>query len=487
MSHSAVVIGAGPNGLSCARELATAGLSVTVVEAESSAGGMARTDELLGPGLVHHPHGLFLGYRETMPAAAELQRLGVSYAVPEAQHAIVFEDGRRGIVIYRIDQLERTRESVARYSTSDANILVAMLKGARTLGSPMRSFMLNPPSGGSAARYLKAVQRAFGGLGLADGLGTRTASQLICETFEADEVRTLLLLLSHELGGSLEDPGGDVGFLGLVTWLIGDRAFPLGGMGAVARAMTVLAEVAGARVLLDSRVTEILNSDGAAAGVRLSDGAIVTGDVVVSTLSAETTRTLAGVADCDGPASLYPAPITVRQHLILREPLNYRSAAGEPALNAAAQVYFGWDDAISVIRRSRELAMGTLPQPGGVAYPLTTIDGSLSTGYPFVAIDATFPGGLTDAEESDIRKVLGKATATRLNHYAQSPQVVDGYVDPFGHAERHVDLSRGVHHYRSDLRSLFVAGSGTHPGGGVHGACGYNAAHAVLNELATDY
>jgi phytoene dehydrogenase-like protein len=204
----AVVIGGGHNGLALATALGRSGLSVVVVEAERLPGGMARTDDMLGAGHVHHPHATFLGYHGVMPLRADLRRAGLRWLVPEAQHAIVFADGRPGMVIHRRDRLDRTRLSVGRYSSADASLLVTVLSRAAGLKAAMAEFLTSVPSRAAAERYVAAIRRAYAALPVLGRLGSRSVAELIRESFGAPEVRAFLLMLAHELGGDITATGG---------------------------------------------------------------------------------------------------------------------------------------------------------------------------------------------------------------------------------------------------------------------------------------
>ncbi|XPP27067.1 MAG: phytoene desaturase family protein [Leucobacter sp.] len=475
-----VVIGAGHNGLECARILGDAGLSVAVVDAAGASGGMLRTDLSLGAEMVHHPHALFLSYREIMPAYPGLRRHGLRVAVPEVQHGIAFEDGRPGIALYRADQLERTYASIARYSRSDADLLTSILKGARELTGVIRASMFEPPSPQAFSRHFRAVEGVFGPLGLTKSLGQRSVAQLIQASFETPEVVTLLLMLAHELGGSILEPGGDAGFLGVVSWLIGNRVLPIGGMGVVAEKWQCLAEETGARMRLGSAVVSVRHRAGRATGVRLADGSVLESRAVISTIGRRTTRRLLGrKPSVDGRERA--TPFVARQHLVLRAAPRYRSLRGEPGLAEAAQVYFGWDDPAAVLDRSRDTLGGLLPAPGGALHMLTAFDRSLAPkGIHLAAIDSTLPGNLSSGEEAAIRASLGEAAAQRLADYAPGLRIERSYVASFGAGDRHVDLAMGAEQYTGGVEGLYLAGTGVHPGGGVHGACAHNAVRALL-------
>jgi phytoene dehydrogenase-like protein len=109
MSPDAVIVGAGPNGLSAAIELARAGASVLVLEAESTVGGGSRSAELTEPGFVHdvcsaiHPMGVVSPFFRSLP----LERHGVEWAYPDLALAHPFDDGSAAVLQHSLDETAR--------------------------------------------------------------------------------------------------------------------------------------------------------------------------------------------------------------------------------------------------------------------------------------------------------------------------------------------------------------------------------------------
>ncbi|MHB8511821.1 MAG: phytoene desaturase family protein [Actinomycetota bacterium] len=119
-AYDVVVVGAGHNGLTLAAYLARAGLKVGVFEAASNIGGGASTEDVTLPGFRHNLHSMlhyWIAYGPTF-SELELPARGARYIYPEAQYALVFEDGR-SLVLYR--DLERTCAQIAQFSKADAD------------------------------------------------------------------------------------------------------------------------------------------------------------------------------------------------------------------------------------------------------------------------------------------------------------------------------------------------------------------------------
>ncbi|MFE6887997.1 phytoene desaturase family protein [Streptomyces sp. NPDC057694] len=490
----AVVLGAGHNGLTLATALGRAGLSVVLLESEAEPGGMARPDRALGERHVHHPHATFLGYHSVMPLRDDLRRAGLRWVVPEVQHAIVFPDGRPGIALHRRDRSSATWTSVARYSRADADLLVALIACAATLTGPVTASMTTAPSHAMAGQHLAAIRKTYAGLPVLDRLGSRSVIQLLCESFASPEVRAFLMLLAHELGGDVTEAGGDAGFLGVTCRLIADRAVPVGGMGALVAAHRTLARNAGVDIRCGAAAEHIEVADCGAVAVRLPEDRVTARKLVASTLPRDSTLALAGAgATSSEPQWHRGENDVVKQHFVLHEPPRFTSARDEPDIQRAVQVFFGWDTPEAVVDRVSELHAGALPRPGGAILRPSLADATQSRApHHLLAVDSTFPAvaSLGDAERDAVQDSFPEATLRRLSHYApnvSADSVSASFIAPLRPATRQVALDRlGPAHYRvPGIGRLYLGGADRHPGGGVHGACGWNAAHVALADIAT--
>jgi hypothetical protein len=205
---------------------------------------------------------------------------------------------------------------------------------------------------------------------------------------------------------------------------------------------------------------------------------------VISTLGRTQTSVL---ADLPAPPNTLAAPLVVKQHLITRSAPIFRSAAGEPDVAEAVQVFFGWDSPEDLKRRIHEVGRGGFPAPGGALIRSWLADPSqrLPSGSYLSSIDSTFPGEdrMTAQEKYSIAATLAPAAYERLCQYTLGlgpAELVTGETEPLIGADRHVTLTDGDDHYRLSVANLYLGGSAVHPGGGVHGANGVNAAEAVL-------
>lgn len=146
-TYDAVIIGAGHNGLCLAAYLQRAGLRTAIVERRHEEGGGVNTEEAVLPGYRHNLHAQYMEFFDIMPMIEDfgLEDLGLRTIMPEAQAGIAFADGRPPIVIHRPDLLDRTRESIARYSKTDADTFVELKKRAMSLQDMLAQGLYNPP------------------------------------------------------------------------------------------------------------------------------------------------------------------------------------------------------------------------------------------------------------------------------------------------------------------------------------------------------
>src|ERR1700677_3259308 len=212
-------------------------------------------------------------------------------------------------------------------------------------------------------------------------------------------------MVAHELGGEVTQPGGDIGFLGVVSRVIGDRAVPVGGMGSAVAAYQRLAHQTGVEIRCGARVERILVADSAVTGVVTTAGREVRAHgLVVSTLPLEATRALL----TDAPRGRADSPVpgatdVIKLHLLLREPPDFGSAHEQPDVAHAVQTFFGWDDPSRVRQRFNELRGGRFPAPGGALLrPALADPTQSSTPRHLLAIDSSFPAftSLTDSERA---------------------------------------------------------------------------------------
>lgn len=498
--YDAIIIGAGHNGLAAGSLLARDGLRTLVVERGDVVGGMAVTDEALLPGFRHHAHANALNFTDLAAGTGglDLARLGVETIAPEAQHGICFRDGRPPIVLYRPDQTERSLRSLRRYSHRDARTFGLLKARADGLTTALARAFFSPPHAARLDEHRAAVAAAYRDLGVADGIGSRTAKALIDDVFETPEVRTLMYRLHMEFGGALREPGGDASFLGLVLWLLGRRRLPKGGMSRVVEGQRRELEAAGGQILMGAAVAQVCVEAGRATGVVIEGIGEIAASLVVSSLGVLSTyRGLLAPEALEGAVrrelerfDAAPSPAIGGLKFCLREAPRYKGMEAAPDIGRCLQVFIGLDDPVEAVRHDEDVALGLLPAPAG-SIRLNTLwdDGQAPAGRHSAGADCAFPDlrSLSADMTEAVRRSYAAAFVETWNAYA--PNVDDENLlalafELSGGEDRKLLLRPGAEQYRTPAAGLYLAGASTYPGGGVHGACAHNAVNVIRQDRA---
>lgn len=490
----AIVIGAGVNGLAAGLNLAAAGMKTLIVERSARVGGQAVSEDGLLPGFMVHPHANYLSYQDLLALRSDAagRAMACRTVMPFAQHGLAFRDGRPPLVIYRKELAQKTTRSFAVFSKQDARAFAQAKARADRLTRALAGIYFSAPTEASIGGYARQVADAYAGLFDARRLGSRTAQQVIDGLFEADEVRTLFYRLTLELSGSLHDAGSDIAFLGYVMWLLGRRTLPLGGMGNVPAALAAAARAAGAIILCGVEVERICAPEGVVEGVRLKDGTFVSAAIVVSGADYEASidGMLAGGATRAG--NRLGRYTQVQSNMIgsyaacLAAAPAYRSGVHNADIDKCAQVFIGQDSTGEVFEHLSDLAAGRLPSPSGAIRMNSLWDATQApAGHHAAGADCPFPGGLDDALRADVEASYPAAFAATWAAYAPNigSAVLAHRIALSSDRARKLALRLGDEQYRGPVAGYYLCGASTHPGGGVHGACGVNAVATIRKDL----
>jgi phytoene dehydrogenase-like protein len=475
----AVVVGAGHNGLVAAAYLARAGLSVEVFERRELVGGACVTEELW-PGVRASPGAYTLSLlRGRIIEELELGRHGLEVFPHDPYLFAPLPDGRK--VVTWSDR-RRTREQLgADWSPADAEGYLEFCRRWTAAADRSRPLMLEPPD---RERWLEAV-----GEGILDG---PIADEVALMPTEEVRVPFALQGCIGTLAGPYDPGTAFVGFyhdLGeAVPGRTGAWGFARGGMGAVTGALRSAAEEAGAVVHTEAPVAAIQTGDGGATGVAFDDGREIEARVVLSNADPVRTAALAGVDPPDGWAQ--PGPV-VKVMLLLDGLPDFPSWPGEEA----------WHGAIDIGFTMQELQQAAEDAKVGRAAAKPWIEAACQTAAdPTLAPEGWHVASLfcqcfpvdVDAEA---------AADTAIARFAEvCPELPDRIVERLVLGPKQLEERFGItggHIFHGEMLSqrpgprrfggvdrLYLAGSGAHPGGAVTGAPGYNAARAVLEDLA---
>lgn len=525
-----VIVGGGHNGLVTAGYLARSGLSVTVLEQRGVIGGACVTEEVWPGYKVSSLSYLCSLLQPRIINDLELRRFGYHIYPKDPSFFTAFPDGRH---IFFWQDMQRTQQEIARFSVRDAERYPVYEQELARLAEWIESMLLETPPNIVRRRLtdliemgrigMRALRLGDEGLVRLIKIMTQSARDFLDERFESEQIRTTLatdgvigtnggpstpgtayILLHHVMGGA-------AGVRGL--W-----GFIRGGMGAISAALARSAESHGAVIRTDSGVSEILVRDGRAVGVVLEGGEEIPAGIVVS--NADPKRTFLTLLEEDhleedfltGIRKMRCEGASFKINLALDGLPDFtafpNTSDHEPGLPHRTTMHVcptmeyvdrAWDDALQGRPSTDPMLECTIP---------TVYDDSLAPpGKHIMCIFAQYaPYGLKDGVWDEARKeAFADRCIDALADYAPNIKniIIDRQLISPLDLEREYGLTGGnIFHgdmnldqllfmrplagwarYRTPIRNLYLCGSGTHPGGGVMGAPGYNAAREILRDL----
>ncbi|MEH6828860.1 phytoene desaturase family protein [Parasphingorhabdus sp.] len=522
-SLDALIIGGGHNGLVCAYYLARAGMKVRILEARDVIGGAAVTEEF-------HP-----GFRNSTASytvsllqpkiIADMGLMERGYRVIERPKSnfLPLGDGKYLLVG---GSLEATQEEIAQFSQSDAARLpqyYAMLETAATI---LRDLALEipPNSGGGALAMLTGIKtaRQFARLSALEQhhiikLFTLSARELLDQWFESAPIKAIFgfdAIVGNY--ASPDTPGSAYVLLhhvfGEVNGKQGQWGHVIGGMGRVTQLMANACQEAEVEISLETPVAKLLVEKGTAIGIRTVDGEQIHARKVIANV---------------GPKLLYdrlidPADLPADFRSMMA---GYQCGSGSFRMNLALGALPDFKD---LPGNGDHLKSGIIMAPsldymdrayqdarqyGWSRKPVvemlipSLVDDSLAPAGQHVAslFCQQFAPQLTDGRSwEDEREAAVEAILAVVEDYAPGfRKLILGQMalSPFDlerkfglvggdifHGRMSLDqlwAARpviGAANYKGPIKGLYMCGSGTHPGGGVTGAPGHNAAKAILRE-----
>lgn len=512
-----MVIGSGPNGLVAANILAERGWSVVVVEANAEPGGAVRSGEITEPGFVHDLFSAFYPLAVASPPLRrlELEKWGLRWRRSPLVVAHPLLDGRCAALS---TDVERTAASLERFAAGDGDRWREMVGEWQRISGPFLDAVLGPFPPLRAAARLAARLGPTGVARLARhaALPVRRMAE---ERFEGIGGR--LLLGGSALHADLCPEAAGSGLYGWLLCCLGQTyGFPVpeGGAGQLTAALVRRLEAHGGRVTGETRVTGIVVRAGRAVAVRTAGGdeiearRAVVADVAAPHLFLDLVGAdhlppsfLADLARFEWDTS------TVKVDWALNRPVPWRS----PEAADAGTVHVA-DDFDNLTEVSAQLAMGLIPARPFILFgqqcradPTRSPPGT-ETAWAYTHVPREVRGdaaGLIDGRAGGDQRTWLDAVVARMEERVEA--LAPGFKDRirarhvFGPQElmdANANLDRGaigggtaqIHQQlvfrptpgsggaTTPVRRLFLASSSAHPGGGVHGACGANAARAAL-------
>jgi phytoene dehydrogenase-like protein len=525
-----IVIGGGHNGLVAAAYLAMTGLKVTVLERRAQVGGAAATEEF-------HP-----GFRNSVAAYTvsllnpkiirdlELHAHGLRIVERPISNFLPLPDGR-----YLKVAAGRTKEEVAKFSPRDAERLATYEARLERVTDTLRALALktppNLPTGQGLAAKLGALLdtakvgnrlRSLGLEGQRDCLElfTRSAGDVLDQWFESDPIKAILGF--DGIVGTYASPYAEgTGYVllhhcwGEVNGKKGAWGHAIGGMGAIARAIARACALRNVDIRTNSAVSEIVVEKGRAAGVVTDKGERIAASAVVSNLHPK--LTFEKLVD----PSILPADFRARIAA-------YRSGSGSFRMNLAlselpsfsalpghaAAEHHGAGIVLAPSLAYMERAFFDARLSGWSAKPIiemlipSTLDDSLAPPGRHVAslfcqhVAPQLPDGrswdearetVADLMIDTVETYAPGFKASVIARQILSPLDLERDFGLVGGDIFHGKLSLdqfysarpvlGHADYRSPIRGLYMCGASTHPGGGVTGLPGHNAAREMIRDF----
>ncbi|MBR7741792.1 NAD(P)/FAD-dependent oxidoreductase [Phycicoccus sp. BSK3Z-2] len=502
----AVVVGAGPNGLVAATALADAGWDVVLLEAQDEVGGAVRSAEVTAPGFVTDLFSAFYPLAAASPVirGLDLEQHGLRWSRASDPVGHALPDGRGAVV--RADAQE-TAAGLDAAAPGDGAAWLAMVEQWSRVRDPLLDALFTPFPPVRAATRLLARTRTRGALDLAR-LAALSVRRLGHERFAGEEAR--VLLTGNAMHSDLPPDGAGSALYGwLLAMLAQDVGFPVpeGGAGALASALRRRAEAAGVRVRCSAPVSEVLVEHGRATGVRTEDGSRVRArrgvlaDVPAPVLYGEL------LSAVDLPPLLRSDldrfqwdPATLKVNWALDGPVPWVA----PEVRGAGTVHLGADDD-GLVDVGADLTVGRMPRRPFLLFgQMTTADPRRSpagteSAWAYTHLPRALAGDADAVHEqvgrveAAVEEVAPGFLGAVVGRHVQDPSALEagdralslGALNG-GTAALHQQLvlrpTPGPGRPETPVPGLFLAGSSAHPGGGVHGACGWNAALAALRQ-----
>jgi phytoene dehydrogenase-like protein len=523
-THDIVIIGAGHNGLITAFYLAKAGLKPLVLERRPVVGGAAITDEF-------HP-----GFRcstlahSAGPLAPEivrdmqLERHGLQMIQPVVR---VFAPSPNGRALLLDDDPEKASLEIARFSKKDAEKYLEFQRVLARMAKVLNQVLsqtppsIDDPSRGDLWNMVK-TGKALRGLGKKDLFrllrwGPMAVADFVAEWFETELLRATVA--ARGIFGAHLGPWSAGSSAVLLLRAAADphpagaTAFLKGGLGSLANALARAAREAGAEIQTNADVAEIRVKHGRATGVVFASGEEIAAKRIIS--NADPRRTLLRLLD---PVHLDPSFVAMMQHyrcsgtvakinLALAGLPSFAALRNSGAPGAlAGRVHIGPE--IDYLERAFDDAKyGNFSRAPvlDIAIPSLTDPSLAPAGQHVMSIYVQFaPYKLKSADWHTQREALGDTVIKTLAAYAPDlPNLVlhrqvitpldleETYGLTGGHIF-HGELSLdqlftmrpvlGWARYATPLTGLYLCGSGTHPGSGLTGLSGANAAREILKD-----
>ncbi len=523
--YDAIVVGGGHNGLTAAAYLARGGLSTLVLEQREIVGGCCVTEEIAPGCRVSTTSYIASMLRPEVIAELRLADHGLRMVPCDPAIQVPFPDGH--VVPWWVDR-ERAKAEFSKISAKDAARFVEVDDQLRKLARYLQPFFMEPPPeidtstvGGWSDLF--RVGKRFRGISSAEiaqliSFLTGSLGEFLDHTYESEKMKTMFLAnnVYGKHGGPFQ-PGTAIGLLfhllsGGEHELQGFYGHVMGGMGSITQALAAAGRKLGVEIRTSTAVAHIEVHNGRAYSVVLEDGTELRGRMILS--NADPKRTfLKMIAPCELPEDFLFAVRGIRMdgpcakvNLVLAEEPRFTGTS--PHASPLERTFYTLVPSLEFAERCYDIAkFGEIPEELWVDCVVSSnADSSLAPpGKHILTCFVQYvPYKLHEGNWDDKRELLGDRVVKKIAEYAPnvpSAIVARQVLTPLD-LERTYGLTEGnIFHgdlrleqlffmrpvpgwaqYRTPIRGLYLCGAGAHPGGGVTGAPGRNAAMQALRD-----
>lgn len=524
-TYDAVVVGGGHNGLTAAAYLARSGLKTVVLERREIVGGCCVTEEI-APGCKASTTSYIASMlRPEVISDLELAEHGLRMVPCDPAIQVAFPGGR--VVPWWADR-ERAVAEFRKHSPQDAETFVRVDDQLKKLARYLQPFFLEPPpeidlksmSGWSDLFRVGKRFRSISNGEIAQLVSFLTGSlgEFLDRNYESNTIKTMFL--ANNLYGKHGGPYQPGTAIGLLFHLLsggeherqGFCGHVIGGMGAISEALAASGRKLGVEIRTSTPVAQIDTRNGRARGVWLEDGSEIRGRIVLS--NADPKRTfLEMLPENELPSDFRHAVRGIKMAGPCAK-VNF-ALSEEPRFNGTPSSHTPLERTFYTIVPSLEFAercydiskFGEIPEELWVDCVIASnADDTLAPAgtHIMTCFVQYVPYHLRKGTWDENRELLGDRVVRKIGEHAPNlPRsiIARQVLTPldlertYGLTEGnifHGDLAleqlffmrpvAGWSQYRTPIDGLYLCGAGTHPGGGVTGAPGHNAAHEALRD-----